>query len=86
LLYEVADYLQLQSILKNSKLSFIFDSSFSVLSSLHYYCHSHITETISFHGCKGDIKMDHQAVGCGGMAGSSWLRIGTGGGHLRRQE
>ena len=30
-----------------------------------------------------NIKMDLQEVGCaGGWAGSSWLRIGTGGGHL----
>ena len=31
-----------------------------------------------------NIKMDLQEVGCGGGAwtGSSWLRIGTGGGHL----
>ena len=29
-----------------------------------------------------DDKMDLQEVGCGGMAGSSWLRIGTVGGHL----
>ena len=27
------------------------------------------------------IKMDLQEVGCGGLAGSMWLRIGTGGGH-----
>ena len=31
---------------------------------------------------KDNIKMDLQEVGCGGMTGSSWLRIGTGGGHL----
>jgi len=29
-----------------------------------------------------NIKMDHQEVGCGVWTGSSWLRIGTGGGHL----
>jgi hypothetical protein len=29
-----------------------------------------------------DIKMDLQEVGCGVWNGSSWLRIGTGGGHL----
>ena len=29
-----------------------------------------------------NIKMDLQEVGCGGRAGSNWLRIGTGGGHL----
>ena len=29
-----------------------------------------------------NIKMDLQEVGCGGWTGSSWLRIGTGGGHL----
>jgi len=29
-----------------------------------------------------DIKMDLQKVGCGVWIGSSWLRIGTGGGHL----
>jgi len=30
-----------------------------------------------------DNKMDLQEVGCGGVwIGSSWLRIGTGGGHL----
>ena len=28
------------------------------------------------------IKMDLQEVGCGVWTGSSWLRIGTGGGHL----
>ena len=27
-------------------------------------------------------KMDLQEVGCGVWTGSSWLRIGTGGGHL----
>jgi hypothetical protein len=30
------------------------------------------------HRWKGDIKIDLQVVGCG----SSWLRIGTGGGHF----
>jgi hypothetical protein len=29
-----------------------------------------------------NIKMDHQEVGCGVLTGSSWLRIGTVGGHL----
>ena len=29
-----------------------------------------------------DIKMDLQEVGCGLWTGWSWLRIGTGGGHL----
>jgi len=29
-----------------------------------------------------NIKMDLQEVGCGVWIGSSWLRIGTGGGHL----
>jgi hypothetical protein len=29
-----------------------------------------------------NIKMDHQEVGCGVWTGLSWLRIGTGGGHL----
>jgi len=29
-----------------------------------------------------NIKMDLQEVGCGGMELSSWLKIGTGGGHL----
>ena len=29
-----------------------------------------------------NIKMDLQEVGCGGWTGSSWHRIGTGGGHL----
>ena len=31
---------------------------------------------------EGNIKMDLQEVGCGYMDGSSWLRIGTGGGAL----
>ena len=31
---------------------------------------------------KDNIKMDLQEVGCGGMTGSSWQRLGTGGGHL----
>jgi hypothetical protein len=29
-----------------------------------------------------NIKMDLQEVGCGVSTGSSWLGIGTGGGHL----
>ena len=29
-----------------------------------------------------DIKIDLQEVGCGVWTGLSWLRIGTGGGHL----
>jgi len=29
-----------------------------------------------------NIKTDLQEVGCGVWIGSSWLRIGTGGGHL----
>jgi hypothetical protein len=29
-----------------------------------------------------NIKMDLQEMGCGGMAGSMWLRIGTAGGDL----
>ena len=29
-----------------------------------------------------NIKLDLQEVGCGLWTGSSWLRIGTGGGHL----
>jgi len=29
-----------------------------------------------------NIKMDLREVGCGVWTGSSWLRIGTGGGHL----
>jgi hypothetical protein len=29
-----------------------------------------------------NIKMDLQEVGCGVWTGSSWLKIGTGGGHL----
>jgi len=29
-----------------------------------------------------NIKMDVQEVGCGAWTGSSWLRIGTGGGHM----
>jgi len=31
---------------------------------------------------EGNIKMDLQEVGCGVWTGLSWLRIGTGGGHL----
>jgi len=33
-------------------------------------------------GSEDNIKMDLQEVGCGVWARSSWLRIGTGGGHL----
>ena len=29
-----------------------------------------------------NVKMDLQEVGCGVWTGSSWLRVGTGGGHL----
>jgi len=29
-----------------------------------------------------NIKMDHQEMGLGLCGGSSWVRIGTGGGHL----
>ena len=29
-----------------------------------------------------NIKMDLQEVGCRGMTGSMWLKIGTGDGHL----
>jgi len=29
-----------------------------------------------------NIRMDLQVVGCGTWTGSSWLRIGAGGGHL----
>jgi hypothetical protein len=29
-----------------------------------------------------NIKMDHQVVGCEGITGLIWLRIGTGGGQL----
>jgi len=29
-----------------------------------------------------NIKMDLQELGCGVWTGSSWLRIGTGGGHV----
>jgi len=32
---------------------------------------------------KGNVKMDQQEVGCGAWTGSIWLRVGTGGGHLR---
>jgi hypothetical protein len=31
---------------------------------------------------KDNIEMDLQKAGCGVWTGSSWLRIGTGGGHL----
>ena len=34
------------------------------------------------HRWEDNIKMDFQEVGCGAWTGSSWLRIGTGGGHL----
>jgi len=34
-------------------------------------------------GWEDNIKMDLQEVGCGGvLIGWSWLRLGTGGGHL----
>jgi len=35
-------------------------------------------------GCRWEdnIKMDPQDLGCGIWTGSSWLRIGTGGGYL----
>jgi len=29
-----------------------------------------------------NIRIDLQKVGCGLRSGSSWLRLGTGGGHL----
>jgi hypothetical protein len=32
--------------------------------------------------CEDNIKMDLQEVGCGVWTESSWVRIGTGGGHL----
>ena len=32
---------------------------------------------------EGNIKMDLQEVGWGVWTGSNWLRVGTGGGHLR---
>ena len=32
--------------------------------------------------CEYNIKMYLQEVGCAVWSGSSWLRIGTGGGHL----
>jgi hypothetical protein len=32
--------------------------------------------------CEDNINVDLQEVGCGVWAGLSWLRIGTGGGHL----
>jgi len=35
------------------------------------------------HRWEDKIKMDLQEVGCGVWTGSSWLRIETGGGHLR---
>jgi len=31
---------------------------------------------------ENNIKMDLEELGCGDTDGSSWLRIGTGGGHL----
>ena len=34
------------------------------------------------HRWEDNIKMDPQEVGCGVWSGSSWLRIGTGGGRL----
>jgi len=34
------------------------------------------------HRWEDNINMDIQDVGCGVWTGSSWLRIGTGGGHL----
>jgi len=34
------------------------------------------------HRWEDNIKMDIQEVGCGVWTGSSWLKIGTGGGHL----
>jgi hypothetical protein len=34
------------------------------------------------HRWEGNIKMDLLEVGCGVWTGLSWLRIGTGGGHL----
>ena len=34
------------------------------------------------HKWEDNIKMDLQEVGCGVWTGSSWFRIGTGGGHL----
>ena len=34
------------------------------------------------HRWEDNIKMDIQEVGCGLWTGSSWLRIGTGVGHL----
>jgi hypothetical protein len=36
----------------------------------------------SRHRWKDNIKMDLQEMRCGVWTGSSWLRIGTGGGHL----
>jgi len=36
----------------------------------------------SRHRWEDNIKMDLQEVGCGVWTGLSWLRIGTGGGHL----
>jgi len=34
------------------------------------------------HRWEDNNKIDLQEVECGGRSGSSWLRIGTGGGHL----
>jgi len=34
------------------------------------------------HRWEDNIKIDLQEVGCGVWTGLSWLRIGTGGGHL----
>ena len=34
------------------------------------------------HSWEDNIKIDFQEVGCGEWTGSSWLIIGTGGGHL----
>ena len=34
------------------------------------------------HRWEDNIKIDLQDVGCGVWTGTSWLRIGTGGGHL----
>jgi hypothetical protein len=34
---------------------------------------------------EGNIKMNLQEVECGLWTGSSWLRIGTGGGHFLEQ-
>jgi len=34
------------------------------------------------HRWEDNVKMDLQVVGCGAWTGSSWLKIGRGGGHL----